>query len=386
MSFSAIIDSVGFWEVCGVLTATAAACAVLGSFLVLRRMALLTDAIGHVLLLGIVLAFLIVRDVSSPLLVIGAAMIGLVTVALVEAVSKSRLVKEDAAIGLVFPALFALGVILTTYHARNMHLDVDAVLFGTPELAPLHRISVGEYDLGPVSVIVMSGMFLLNTAFVAVLFKELKLSTFDAGLAASLGFAPAVLHYALMGLVSLTAVTAFDAVGPVLVVAFFVVPAATAYLLTDRLAIMVALGVGIAVAGALLGTVVAYRLGVTISGTVAVVMGLAFTVALAVSPRHGLITLVMHRVRQRRDLFDTMLAIHLLQHEGTAEEATETRLATLHLHMNWPEPQAREISRRVVDRGWAVHEGDRLKLTPGGRQVATAAIGGRSSVAGESVS
>jgi manganese/zinc/iron transport system permease protein len=375
MSFSAIIESVGFWEVCGVLAATAAACAVLGSFLVLRRMALLTDAIGHVLLLGIVLAFLIVRDLSSPLLVIGAALIGLVTVALVEAVSKSRLVKEDAAIGLVFPALFALGVILTTYHARNMHLDVDAVLFGTPELAPLHRLSFGEYDLGPNAVIVMSGMFLLNAAFVAVLFKELKLSTFDAALAATLGFAPLVLHYVLMGLVSLTAVTAFDAVGPVLVVAFFVVPPATAYLLTDRLAIMVPMGVGIGVVGALFGTIIAYRLGVTISGTVAVVMGLGFAVALAASPRHGLVTLVLHRVRQRRDLFDTMLAIHLLQHEGTPEEAAETRLATLHLHMNWTEQRARQISRQLVDRGWAVREDDRLKLSPEGRLTASSAIG-----------
>src|SRR5688572_2716255 len=108
-----------FWEVAGVLAATAAACSVLGAFLVLRRLALLTDAIGHVLLLGIVVAFLLTRDLKSPLLILGAAATGLVTVALVEAVSRSRLVKEDAAIGLVFPALFALGVILTTLYARN---------------------------------------------------------------------------------------------------------------------------------------------------------------------------------------------------------------------------------------------------------------------------
>jgi manganese/zinc/iron transport system permease protein len=128
-----------------------------------------------------------------------------------------------------------------------------------------------------------------------------------------------------MGLVSLTS----DRVRrrrPRISVAFFVVPAATAYLLTDRLSVMVVLGIGIAVAGALIGTVLAYRLSmayrlsVTISGTVAVVMGLGFCVALIASPRHGLITLILHRVRQRRNFFDTMLAIHLLQHEGTREE------------------------------------------------------------------
>jgi manganese/zinc/iron transport system permease protein len=289
------------------------------------------------------------------------------------------LVKEDAAIGLVFPALFALGVILVTYHARNLHIDVDAVLFGTPELAPLHRLSTDSYDFGPMSLAVMTGIFLLNAALVTLFFKELKLSTFDAALAASLGFAPAILHYVLMGLVSLTAVTAFDAVGPVLVVAFFVVPAATAYLVTDRLSVMVVLGVCFAIIGALIGTVVAYRLGVTISGTVAVVMGLGFCIAFIASPRHGLVTLVLHRVRQRREFFDTMLAIHLLQHEGTPDEAVECRLATLHSHMNWPGPQTLIVVARVTERGWATLRDERLVLTPEGRRVASSALHGPSS-------
>src|SRR5262245_14142872 len=276
--------TVGFWEVCAVLAVTAAACAVPGSFVVLRRMALLTDAIGHVLLLGIVLAFLVTHDLQSPLLILGAAGIGLVTVGLVETVSRSRLVKEDAAIGLVFPALFALGVILATLYTRNVHLDVDRVLLGSPELAPLNRMTVGDYDLGPFSLLVMAGVLVLDIAFVVLLFKELKLSTFDVGLAAALGFFPAVIHYAFMGLVSLTAVTAFDAVGPVLVVAFFVVPPATAYLLTDRLGVMVVFGAAIGAAGAIIGTAAAYQLGVTISGTVAVVMGLIFSSALIASP------------------------------------------------------------------------------------------------------
>jgi manganese/zinc/iron transport system permease protein len=364
-----------FWEVTGVVAATAAACSVLGAFVVLRRMALLTDAIGHVLLLGIVLAFLVTHDLQSPLLILGAAASGLVTVALVEAVSKSRLVKEDAAIGLIFPALFALGVILTTVYTRNIHLDVDRVLLGSPELAPLNRASVSDYDLGPISLLVMTGVFLLNAAFVTALFKELKLSTFDAALAAALGFAPGVLHYILMGLVSLTAVTAFDATGPVLVVAFFVVPPAAAYLLTDRLDVMVLLSVGIGLVGAIAGTVVAYAINVTISGTVAVVMGAIFGVAFIASPRHGLIVQVIRRARQRRNFFDTMLAIHLLHHEGTAEELSETRLDTLHEHMNWPTSQAQAVARRLVNRGWATERDDRLALTPPGRAAAQAAIG-----------
>jgi manganese/zinc/iron transport system permease protein len=407
------LRTAGFWEVAGVLAATAAACSVLGSFLVLRRMALLTDAIGHVLLLGIVLAFLVTHDLKSPLLILGAAGTGLVTVALVEAVSKSRLVKEDAAIGLVFPALFALGVILTTLYTRNVHLDVDRVLLGSPELAPLNRFTWGDeagpgsdghvhqsepragakgasaatvYDLGPVSLVIMSVVFVLNAVFVAVLFKELKLSTFDAALAASLGFVPAAIHYALMGLVSLTAVTAFDAAGPVLVVAFFVVPPATAYLLTDRLSVMVLVGVAIAVAGAVLGTAAAYRLGVTVSGTVAVVMGVMFVAVLAGSPRHGIIVLIRRRARQRREFFEIMLAIHLHHHEGTPVEEEESRLVTLHRHMNWPEEQARAVARRLIARGWAAERADRLALTPAGRDAAVMAVGRRPATSDKSVS
>lgn len=364
-----------FWQVCGSLSATAVACAVLGSFLVLRRMALLTDAIGHVLLLGIVLAFLITHDLKSLLLMLGAATTGLITVALVEAVSKSRFVKEDAAIGLVFPALFALGVILATYYARNTHLDVDRVLLGSAELAPQNRASLGLYDLGPLSLLVMSGMFLVNATFVVVLFKELKLSTFDAGLAFTLGFAPSLLHYSLMGLVSLTAVTAFEAAGPVLVVAFFVVPPASAYLLTDRLAVMIPLSVLISIFCAIFGTILAYRLNATIAGTVAVFMGVTFATVLTASPRHGLVHMALHRVRQRRNFFETMLAIHLYQHEGTPEEEKESRLDTLHEHVNWKQRDTLAVARRIVDRGWATQEVARLKLTPSGRLEALAAIG-----------
>src|SRR4051812_18218306 len=111
-----------------VLAVVAAACAVPGVFLVLRRMALGSDAIGHVLLLGIVLAYFATRDLDSPWLLVGAAVAGLVTVALVELLQRTKLVKADAAIGLVFPALFALGVLLVSVKARNIHLDVDAVL------------------------------------------------------------------------------------------------------------------------------------------------------------------------------------------------------------------------------------------------------------------
>jgi len=218
-----------------IASVVAAACAIPGVFLVLRRVALMSDAISHAVLLGIVLAFFVTKDLASPWLMIAAVLTGMLTVTLVELLIHTQLVKEDAAIGLVFPMLFSLGVILIARFAGNVHLDNDAVLLGELAFAPFDRFVVAGRDWGPKALFVMGGILFLNALFVGVFYKELKLSTFDAGLATALGFSPALIHYALMGLVSITAVGAFDAVGSILVVALMIAPPATAYLLTDRL-------------------------------------------------------------------------------------------------------------------------------------------------------
>src|SRR5690606_22667139 len=221
---------------------TAVACALPGVFLVLRRMALMSDAISHAILIGIVLAFFITEDLASPLLIVGATLTGVVTVSLVELLNRTGRVREDAAIGLVFPVLFSAAVLLIARYAGNVHLDTDAVLLGELAFAPFDRFIVAGWDLGPRALYLMGGILALNVVVIGLLYKELKLVTFDAGLAAALGFAPAVVHYILMSLVSVTAVGAFEAVGSILVVALMIAPPATAYLLTDRLPVMLGLG------------------------------------------------------------------------------------------------------------------------------------------------
>ena len=221
----------------------AAACALPGVFLVLRRTALMSDAISHAMLLGIVLAFFVTEDITSPFLVLAAALTGLLTVMLVELLHSTRRVRMDAAIGLVFPALFSLAVILISRYAGNVHLDTDAVLLGELAFAPFRRLVVFGVDIGPRNLYVMLGILLLNVVFFTALYKEMKLTTFDAGLAAALGFAPQLLHYAFMFLVSVTAVGSFDAVGAILVVALMIAPPSAAYLLTDRLPAMIGLSV-----------------------------------------------------------------------------------------------------------------------------------------------
>lgn len=353
----------------------AAACALPGVFLVLRRMALMSDAISHAILVGIVVAFLFTHNLNSPLLVVGAALTGLLTVWLVELLNGTRLVREDAAIGLVFPALFSIGVILIARHAGNVHLDVDAVLLGELVFAPFNRLSLGGVDLGPQSLWVMSAILLLNAAAIGLFYKELKLTTFDAPLAAALGFAPAAVHYGFMALVSITAVGAFDAVGSILVVALMIAPPATAYLLTDRLPRMIGLSVAIGVLGALSGYWLSRALDASISGSMATMVGVFFLLGLLLAPERGLLAVRRRRARQRWSFGQAMLTIHLLNHEGSAEAEAESRESHLGEHLRWRPEFAAQVVRRAERAGFVTRHGGRLRLTETGRAHAREVVG-----------
>jgi len=356
-------------EIQAIALVVAAACAVPGVFLVLRRTAMMSDAISHTVLLGIVLAFFVVQDLASPFLMLGAAAVGLLTVALVELLTGTRLVKEDAAIGLVFPALFSIAVILISRFARGVHLDVDAVLLGELAFAPFDRLTFLGLDL-PRSLAVMSGILLLNLLFVALFYKELKLATFDAGLAATLGFSPILIHYALMGLVSITAVGAFDAVGSILVVALMVTPAAAAYLLTDDLRAMLGLSIGIGAAGALGGYWLARGLDANIAGSMATVTGLIFVGVFLLAPQRGIVAVARRRRRQRWDFAQTMLAVHLLQHEGRPEASDESRVDHLVEHISRQPDFAERVIRYAERKGIVRRQAGRLLLTEAGRGLA----------------
>ncbi len=233
------------FEIQAIAILVSIACAIPGVFLVLRKMSMMSDAISHSILPGLVIAFFLTGKLNSPLLIVGATLTGLLTVLLVEGISKTRLLKEDAAIGLVFPVFFSVGVILIAKFAGDVHLDVDSVLLGELAFAPFNRVSFMGMDIGPAAMWTMIVVVLINATFVFVFYKELKIASFDSGLAAALGFLPSVLHYGLMTLVSVTAVAAFDAVGSILVVALIVGPPATAYLLTNKLSVMIGLSIAI---------------------------------------------------------------------------------------------------------------------------------------------
>jgi manganese/zinc/iron transport system permease protein len=358
-------------EIVLIASVVAASCSLVGTYLVLRRMALMSDAISHAILLGIVLAFFVVESTASLPMIIAATLTGVLTVTLVEVLFRTRLVKEDAAIGLVFPALFALGVILISRYASDVHLDTDAVLLGELAFAPFDRLIVGGVDLGPKSLWLTGAIGLVNLLFILLFYKELKLATFDAGLAAALGFSPAVIHYALMTLVSATAVGSFEAVGSVLVVALMIAPPAAAYLLTDRLPAMLILGMAIGIASAVSGYFLARSLDASIAGSMATMTGVFFTMALLLAPERGLVSQWRTRRRQRVQFAGEMLLVHLSNHEGTPEEAEESSLEHMAKHMRWSPAHSDQVARYITRNGLAQRvDGTGLVLTDKGRALA----------------
>ncbi len=356
------------YEIILIAALTALACSTVGVFLLLRRMSLMYDAISHSILLGIVLAFFLTKDLASPWLLLGAGLSGLATVFLVEVLVRSGKLREDASIGLVFPLLFSIGVILISRYGGNIHLDVDSVLVGELVYAPFDRWIVAGWDLGPKSVWIMGSICVLVFAFVATFFKELKLSTFDATLSATLGFSPLLLHYALMSLASITAVGAFNAVGSILVIALAIAPPAAAYLLTDGLLALLALSGGLAVASAVLGYFVAHLLDTSIAGSIAVCAGMIFAASLLFAPQRGLVMQWQRRRRQRWEFTAYLLLVHLLHHEGTPDEAEECSTEHLGGHFDWQADKASKALGFALANKLITKHGTQLKLTVQGKE------------------
>lgn len=355
-------------EVQLVAVVTAMACALPGAFLVLRRMAMMSDAISHAILPGIVIGFFITESLGSPLLLIGAALTGLITVALVELIERTGLVREDAAIGIVFPVLFSIGVILIARFAGDVHLDTDAVLLGELAFTPFNRIEIAGMDMGPRALWIMGIVLIANALFLGLFYKELKLATFDAALAATLGFMPGVLHYALMGMVSITAVSAFDAVGSILVVALMVGPPATAYLLTDRLDVMIGLSAALGIANALLGYALAAWLDASIAGSMAAMAGMLFGLALLGAPHRGLFAQMHRHHRQKRTFAVQMVAAYLTETAPTL--SADQAPAALHHHFGWSPAKSQRVLRQASDANVIKTTGNTVTLTKKGRSIA----------------
>ncbi len=362
------------FEIQLIASVVAMACALPGVFLVLRKMAMMSDAISHSILFGIVVMFFITKDISSPLLLLGAAATGLITVGMVELTHRTRLLKEDASIGIVFPFLFSIGVILISRYAGNVHIDTDSVLLGELAFAPFDRMVFMGVDIGPKSLVVMLGILLLNILYILLFYKELKLTIFDPGLAKALGFSPALIHYSLMGLVSVTAVGAFDAVGSILVVALMIGPPATAYLITDKLGRMLLLSAVFGILNAIGGYWLARLFDVSIAGSMATMVGFLFGLVFLFSPQNGMVAQWIRKQRQALQFAARILLVHLSHHEGTPDSAEENRYPNLDRHLHWEKDRIRKIVEYAVEQDLIQIEDDMLLLTESGREQAAKAL------------
>jgi manganese/zinc/iron transport system permease protein len=255
-----------------------------GIFLVLRGIALMSDAISHSVILGIVVMFLWCQALHPVFLLLGAVGAGLVTVFCVETIIKtSHLIKKDAAIGLVFPLFFSLAVILISLYARDVHIDADMVLLGELAFAPFNRIYYEGIDCGPYALWASGAVAVVNSASIYFLYKYFEISTFDASYSRMIGISFFWMHYYLMFLTSITAVVSFDIVGAVIVVAFMITPAASAYLLADQLPEMINLTVCFAIISAIVGYIVASCADISLAGAMASMAGLCFIMALGLN-------------------------------------------------------------------------------------------------------
>ncbi|MPW25548.1 metal ABC transporter permease [Alkalibaculum sp. M08DMB] len=346
----------------------AVGCALPGVFLVLRKMSMMSDSITHTILLGIVLAFFITHDLSSPLLIVGAAIMGVVTVWLTETLTRTNLLAEDAAIGIVFPLLFSIAIILITRYAGSVHLDTDSVLLGELAFAPFNRMIVFNTDIGAKAIYTAGTILIINLVAIFLFFKELKLVTFDPVLAAVLGFSPTMVHYGLMTLVSLTAVSAFEAVGSVLVVAFMIGPPVTAYLLTDDLKSMLIISVLIGTINGILGYQLAAIFDVSIAGSMATMTGILFISVFILAPHRGLLSIFRRRKMQKTKFGKMTLLFHLLNNESSFIQEQVSQICIVQNHLNWSDHFIKDIINRLQGENCIEVDGVFIKLTDKGRK------------------
>ncbi|MDR7412691.1 MAG: metal ABC transporter permease [Armatimonadota bacterium] len=319
-------------------------CAVLSCFLLVKRWALLGDAISHAVLPGVALAYLL----GLPFFV-GAVTTGILTALGISAVERHTRIKEDSAMGIVFTGAFALGFVLVS-RIRSKAVDLFHILFG-------NVLGVSDSDL---VLTAATGAVVLGV--VLLLYKELVLWTFDPVAAAAMGLPTGVLHYTLMFLLSLTIVASLQTVGIVLVVAMLITPGGVAFLLTDRMSRMLGLAVAVGVVSAVTGLYLSYYLNVASGATMVLVASVLFCLAVLLGPREGLVGEWARRRRlaEERVAEDFLKQAYVLGPEGLALERVAERVGL-------PARQARQLLRRLQRAGLVRWDGSQVSLTDAGR-------------------
>ena len=349
-----------YWPILAEGALVSLALGLIGCFLVVRGLSLLGDALSHSVLPGIVIGFLLGGSLHSPWILVGATIVGVAAAMLVQTVQQHSRVKEDASLGIVFTCLFALGVLMINVFAGQADLDPGCVLYGNIEYFALGTDRSAIWTMAAIVGALLLGLLLF--------YRHLLVSTFDPGLAVSIGIPAAAVHYGMMTVLSLTVVASFEAVGAILAVALLVLPGATARLWTDRMPAMLS----IAVAHGLVSTATGYWLShpdvLNTSASCAICLaGFAlFLVTWMVSPRHGLVPQAMGRRRLRRVMAaeNLLKAVEDLAQSPDAAVPESALAAELHVA---PRPLRTSLGRARA-RGWVSSGPKGVTLTAEGRE------------------
>ncbi|GIW92595.1 MAG: manganese ABC transporter permease [Pirellulaceae bacterium] len=375
----------------------ASACALPGCFLLLRRQSLTGDAISHAALPGIVLAFLAAQmarqagwlsdagyEASRQLfLLAGAVVLGVGCAVGSEWVQRRGGVEPSAALGVVFITLFAVGLVLLRLIADQVDLDPDCVLYGTLENSVLDTVPLGSLVV-PRALLRHLALFLLNLVLIGLFFKELRIASFDPGLANAMGIPAWLMHYLLMTMTAFTAVSVFESVGSILVIAMLIVPAATAYLLTDRLVVMLVLAALLAAASAWLGHAAALfvpRLvfpwlgypqvtDASTSGMMAVVAGALLVAALLAGPRYGWVAQFLRRRRLATRIATEDLLAWLYRNAERGQALLPLESGRISQVTGMSRTRVRRAVGQLVRRRWIERTPDGLRLTAAGHTAA----------------
>jgi len=294
----------------------AVVCGVVGCLVILRRMSFLGDALSHAMIAGVAAGYLFMKvffgiEAYAPAMLVGSVIAAIVTVGLIGFVARVSRIKEDAAIGIMYCGVFAAGVVLVSVYDNYIHIDLMHFIMGD-------ILGVADHDLW-VSAVVAAVVLTVVVLF----FRTLQLTSFDPVMAASIGIPVVLVDYVLTACVSLVVVSAVNMVGVILVVGFLITPAATAYLLSDRLQRMMALAALFGVTSVVGGLYLCVWLDSAGGGAVVLFCTLQFIVVLTVAPRYGLIAGWLRRRRMvPQQLLENVL-VAMARARGTALAATE---------------------------------------------------------------
>lgn len=342
-------------------------CALVGTYLVLRRMSLLGDAISHAVLPGIALAVIFSGSVQGWPILVGAMLVGMLTAVAAQGLQHFGGVSEDSSLGVVYTSLFALGVIMLQIWNPHGHVDVDCVLYGAIENAgaspPVRWLGLAL----PPAVLKLLPVLGIVLAMIVLAWKELQLVAFDSALARAMGLPATAIHLLLMGVVAMVTVSSFESVGSILVVPMLVAPAATARLLVDRLSTTLLVAALAAAIAAALGYISAFAWQTNAAGMMAAVIGGELALAVFFSPRYGLAS------RWLRNLY---LAVQIAAEDIVARfyraEERGTELPAADGPTNWLVSLLAQL--RVRRKGWLTIQAGHPQLTNRGRQHAQSIV------------